>query len=213
MSSHSGLWRFCRNTVTPNAEPNATVVRNFTSFGTTMPKLLEETKNNCAQLALIKEFHEENPDNSSTIFSESHRRKMFAHWVKGETAEFQNLKSTFEELVLVGHTRRAIASTPIYIDPTKVADIRKNRTFGNALQEVRANETTHYFVIPEIVQAAIFKEWNVTRYMPKLMWPYARDLGLPGYVLNENNIILQLVPPKPPKQRKAYGYEYIPQSK
>lgn len=61
---------------------------------------------------------------------------------------------------------------------------------------------------------AIFEGWSEKHLVPKLFWPYARDLGIPAYVLNEKRVILQLVPPIPPKKGKQEnGYEYISNSK
>ena len=91
--------------------------------------------------------------------------------------------------------------------------IQVRNTFGQALQKVPVNGTSYFFVIPEAAQMAIFEGWNDKRYVPKLFWPYAKDLGIPAYVLNEQRVILQLMPPYPPRKgRQANGYDYLPNS-
>uniref|UniRef100_A0A1A9ZNI3 Uncharacterized protein n=1 Tax=Glossina pallidipes TaxID=7398 RepID=A0A1A9ZNI3_GLOPL len=215
MSSHSGLWRFCRFTVTPNALPSANVVRNFTSIAYQNPSTLHEAKMNCSKLDFIEEFSSLIVDKPLVNFTEAARKRMFAHWVRNEEPEFQTLKNAFQSIVLSTTEARndldPIEAKPIPIDPLDIRSIQGLRVFGAALQKVLVNSTHYYFVIPETAQAAIFEGWNEKRFVPKLFWPFARDLGLPAFVLNDDRVILQLVPPKPPKKgRQANGYDYIP---
>lgn len=214
MSSHSGLWRFCRNTIAPNALPNANVVRNFTSIAYQNPSMINDAKTNCSKLGFIKDFREEFVDDPLLNFTEAAKRRMFAHWVQKDEIEFQTFKKAFQDLVLSTQEAKndliPIDAKPIAIDPSNIQNIERNNLFGNALQKVLVNATSYYFVIPETAQAAIFEGWNEKRYVPRLFWPFARDLGLPAFVLNNDRVILQLMPPTPPKKGKqANGYEYV----
>lgn len=215
MSSHSGLWRFCRNTAIPTPLKDADVVRNFTAFAIQNPTVLREAQRNCSRLDFIKEFsraeiHHVPMEN----FTEEARQRMFAHWVQDDKVAFNKMRAEFNRLVLATQEVRdglvAIDAKPRIVDPVDVQGIINKNIFGKALQTVVVNGTNYYFVIPETAQAAMFKGWNEKPYVPRLFWPYVRELDLPGYVLDENRIILQLVPPKPPKsgrQNKHYKYE------
>lgn len=218
VSSHSGLWKFCRNTITPTALPNANVVRNITSIAFQNPNVISEAKNNCSHLPFIKEFKNEIVDAPMVNFTEAAKRRMFAHWVLKDEMEFQTFKKAFHDLVLSTPEAKIeidpIDAKPIPIDPLNVSYIEGNKIFGKALQKVVINGSAYNFVIPEMAQAAIFEGWSDKRYVPRLFWPYARDLGLPAFVLNEERVILQLMPPYPPKKgNKANGYEYTYTSK
>lgn len=217
MSSHSGLWRFCRNTISPNALPNANVVRNFTSIAYQNPNMINDAKTNCSKLPFIKEFRNEIVELPLVNFTEAAKKRMFAHWVQKDEAEFQTFKKAFHEFVLSTPEAKneviPIDAQPIGIDPLNVRNIEGNKIFGSALQKVLINATSYYFVIPEMAQAAIFEGWNEKRFVPRLLWPFARDLDLPAFVLNDDRVILQLMPPNPPKKGKiANGYEYVPTS-
>lgn len=218
MSSHSGLWRFCRYTVTPNALPNANVVRNFTSIAYQSLSTLNDAKLNASKLEFTGEFCKEEVQFPLTEFNEAARRRMFCHWVRNEADDFQKFKIAFKNLVLstteAQNDLQPVPAKPIAIDPLDVPGIQLGKIFGNALQKVMVNSTYYHFVIPETVQAAIFEGWNEKRYVLKLLWPFARELGLPAYVLDDNRVILQLVPPKPPRKgRQANGYDYVPNRK
>lgn len=164
-------------------------------------------------MPFIKEFRDEIVDMPLVNFTEAAKRRMFAHWVLRDEMEYQTFKRSFYELVLSTSEAKkhltAKETDPLAVDPLNVRFIEENKIFGNALQKVAINATTYNFVIPEIAQAVIFEGWTEKRYVPRLFWPFVRDLGLPAYVLNENGIILQLMPPHPPKRGKiANGYEY-----
>lgn len=166
----------------------------------------------------IKEFRREIVDTPLANFTDGAKRRMFAHWVSRDEMEFQTFKKAFQDLVLSTPEAKndiiPIDATPIAIDPLNVRHIEENKIFGKALQKVPVNSTIYNFVIPEMAQVAIFEGWNEKRYVPRLFWPYARDLGLPAFVLNDDRVILQLMPPYPPKKEKiANGYEYSPLSK
>ncbi|XP_036331261.1 uncharacterized protein LOC118742938 [Rhagoletis pomonella] len=215
MYSHSGLWRHCRYTTTPNALPTANVVRNITSIAYVNPSTLMDAKVNASGLDFVREFSEEIVEMPMKNFTESARRRMFAHWVRNDELEFQTFKKAFQTLVLNTNATRAeiipAQAKPIAIDPLNVRDIEARQTFGTALQKVVVNSTSYYFVIPEAAQLAIFQGWNERQYVPKLFWPYVRDLGVPAFVLNDHQVILQLVPPLPPSHgRESNGYVYQP---
>ncbi|CAD7015291.1 unnamed protein product [Ceratitis capitata] len=215
MDSHSGLWRYCRHTKTPNALPTANVVRNFTSIAYVNPVTLMDAKLNASQLDFVRKFSEEFVDTPLTNFTESAKQRMFAHWVRNDIVEFEEFKKIFEKLVLNTTAARPeivpVAEKPIVIDPLNVRAIESRKIFGSALKKVMVDSTFYYFVIPEVAQMAIFEGWNEKQYVPKLFWPYVRDLGVPAYVLDENQVILQLVPPQPPSRgREANGYVYQP---
>ncbi|XP_073844894.1 uncharacterized protein isoform X2 [Musca autumnalis] len=214
MSSHSGLWRFCRNTVIPSPLKDADVVRNFTSFAIQNPTVLREAQRNCSRLDFIKEFSKVEVQFPLTNFTEEARQRMFAHWVLDDRHTFTKFKDEFYRLVLSTKEARdeliAIDAKPRIIDPVDVKGIISKDIFGKALQTVVVNGTNYYFVIPETAQMAMFKGWNERAYVPRLFWPYAKELNLPAYVLDEDRVILQLVPPKPTKhakQSKYYKYE------
>ncbi|EDW36218.1 GL16795 [Drosophila persimilis] len=81
MSSHSGLWRHCRNTIVPNALTNAQVVRNFSSMSYTSQTNINDAKRNLSHMDFVKQFAEEKL-NETDSFTESARRRMFAHWAR-----------------------------------------------------------------------------------------------------------------------------------
>ncbi|XP_067630926.1 uncharacterized protein [Eurosta solidaginis] len=218
MYSHSGLWRYCRYTTTPNALLTANVVRNFTSIAYVNPTTLVDAKTNASKLDFVREFSQEIIKEPMHNFTESAKRRMFAHWVRNDEEQFQIFKKAFHDLVLNTNAIRAetvpAQAKPIPIDPLDVHEIEARKTFGSALQKVIVNSTSYYFVIPEAAQLAIFSGWNERPYVLKLFWPYCRDLGIPAFVLNEHQVILQLVPPLPPhKGREANGYVYQPQER
>ncbi|XP_037941759.1 uncharacterized protein LOC119674678, partial [Teleopsis dalmanni] len=218
MASHSGLWRHCRETKTPNALPNSTVIRNFTSFAFTNVGLVNNAKMNMSHMEFIDDFRYENVTFPLKNFTQEAKKRMFAHWIRNDEPEFQTLKAAFQSLELSSEkSRKALnpsSAKPIAINPLDIQNAKERKTFGNALQEVVVNSTNYNFVIPESGQAAIFENWNKIDQVLNLLWAYFRDLGIPPYVLNENGVVLQLVPPIPPKkQRLAYGYDYVPSSK
>jgi len=218
MNSHSGLWRHCRYTITPNALPNANVVRNFTSIAYQNPTVINDAKMNASHLPFAKEFLDEPVEFPLTNFTEREKRRMFAHWLRNDELEFITFKNAFNIFVMSDAEAKEdltpINAKAIHVNPLDVVSIRSFRIFENALQNVTLNGTSYLFVIPEPAQLAIFEGWQEKRYVPKLFWPFVRDLGLPGYVTNNDRIILQLVPPNPPKKgRQANGYDYVPNRK
>ncbi|XP_030559982.1 uncharacterized protein LOC115762046 isoform X1 [Drosophila novamexicana] len=214
MNSHSGLWRHCRNTIVPNALSNAQVVRNFSSMSYTSQSYINDAKRNLTHMDFIRSFAEEKLDGSGN-FTEPARRRMFAHWARGEEEEFQTFRSAFHKLVMSTeanqHEFNATALKPIPIDPLDVSGIIRRRTFGSALQRVKYNNTWSYYVIPEMAQQCIFSNWTDYPLVVRLLGTYIRDIGIPAFVLNEERVILILVPPLPPKRggQTAY-YSYIP---
>lgn len=213
MSSHSGLWRHCRNTIVPNAMSNAQVVRNFSSMSYTSQTNINEAKRNLSQMDFIKEFAHEKLETSDN-FTESARRHMFAHWVRGEDMEFQTLRHAFRTLVMNTEENQrqfnATAIKPIPINPLDVQGIIERNTFGSALQRVKYNNTWSYYVIPEVAQLAIFRNWTDYPLVVRLLGTYIRDISIPAYVLNDERVILILVPPLPPKKGQPAYYSYIP---
>ncbi|KAH8401250.1 hypothetical protein KR009_004030 [Drosophila setifemur] len=215
MSSHSGLWRHCRNTIVPNALSNAQVVRNFSSMSYVSQTNINEAKRNLSHMDFIKEFARENLE-SGNNFTESARRRMFAHWARGEDEEFHQLRNDFRSLVMSTEDNQrqfnATAYKPIAIDPLDVKGIIARKTFGLALQRVKYNNTWSYYVIPEVAQLAIFSNWTDYPLVVRLLGTYIRDIGIPAYVLNDERVILILVPPLPPKKRggQTSFYGYIP---
>ncbi|XP_017049911.1 uncharacterized protein LOC108093999 isoform X2 [Drosophila ficusphila] len=213
MSSHSGLWRHCRNTIVPNAMSNAQVVRNFSSMSYTSQSNINEAKRNLSHMDFIKEFAQEKLDTSEN-FTEAARRHMFAHWARGEDEEFQALRNAFRTLVMsTEENQRQINATtikPIPIDPLDVKGIIARNTFGSALQRVKYNNTWSYYVIPEVAQLAIFSNWTDYPLVVRLLGTYIRDINIPAYVLNDERVILILVPPLPPKRGQPASYTYIP---
>ncbi|XP_016994584.1 uncharacterized protein [Drosophila takahashii] len=213
MSSHSGLWRHCRNTIVPNALGNAQVVRNFSSMSYTSQTNINEAKRNLSHMDFIKEFAQEKLETSEN-FTESARRHMFAHWVRGEDEEFQALRNAFRSLVMnTEENQRQFNATnakPIEISPLDVKGIIDRKTFGSALQRVKYNNTWSYYVIPEVAQLAIFSNWTDFPLVVRLLGTYIRDINIPAYVLNDERVILILVPPLPPKKGETAYYTYIP---
>ncbi|XP_017078686.1 uncharacterized protein LOC108112867 isoform X2 [Drosophila eugracilis] len=213
MSSHSGLWRHCRNTIVPNALSNAQVVRNFSSMSYTSQTNINEAKRNLSHMDFIKDFAQEKLDTSDN-FTESARRHMFAHWVRGEDEEFQTLRNAFRTLVMnTDENQRqfnATANKPIPINPLDVNGIIERKTFGSALQRVKYNNTWSYYVIPEVAQLAIFTNWTDYPLVVRLLGTYIRDINIPAYVLNDERVILILVPPLQPKKGQPTYYTYIP---
>lgn len=214
MSSHSGLWRHCRNTIIPTALPDARVVRNFTSIAFVNSALINDAKTNISQTDYIQRFLDNEVTFPLTNFTNSAKEKMFAHWVRNDQEEFVMYKKLYKETCCSSITKSLfpIESLPIVVNPVAISEAEKS--FGRSLQKVLINSTLYYFVIPEQVQNVIFESWNQRWLIPKLLWPYARDLDMSAYTLNEDNIILQLIPPKPPRRgRLANGYEYNTNSK
>ncbi|KAL7735526.1 hypothetical protein ACLKA6_010558 [Drosophila palustris] len=214
MSSHSGLWRHCRNTIVPNALSNAQVVRNFSSMSYTSQSLINDAKRNLSHMDFIKDFAEEKLDGSDT-FSENARRRMFAHWARGEDEDFQTFRNAFHKLVMSTELSQrefnATATKPIPIDPLDVKGIIARNTFGSALQRVKYNNTWSYYVIPEVAQQSIFTNWTNYPLVVRLLGTYIRDIGIPAFVLNEDRVIMILVPPLPPKKGgQTANYSYIP---
>lgn len=214
MSSHSGLWRHCRNTIVPNALSNAQVVRNFSSMSYTSQTNINEAKRNLSHMDFIKEFAKEKLDTGDN-FTEAARRHMFAHWARGEDEDFQTLRTAFRTIVMSTEDNQrqfnATTNKPIPIDPLDVKGIITRGTFGSALQRVKYNNTWSYYVIPEVAQLAIFSNWTNYPLVVRLLGTYIRDIGIPAYVLNDERVLLILVPPLPPKRGgQSAFYSYIP---
>ncbi|XP_033253374.1 uncharacterized protein LOC117192738 isoform X1 [Drosophila miranda] len=217
MSSHSGLWRHCRDTIVPNALTNAQVVRNFSSMSYTSQTNINDAKRNLSHMDFVKHFAEEKLKklNETDSFTESARRRMFAHWARGEEEEFQTFRNAFRKLVMSTEENQrqfnATAIKPIPIDPLDVNGIIARKTFGSALQRVKYNNTWSYYVIPEVAQEAIFSNWTNYPLVVRLLATYIRDINIPVFVLNDERVILILVPPLPPKRggHTAF-YSYIP---
>lgn len=217
MSSHSGLWRHCRNTIVPNALSNAQVVRNFSSMSYTSQTNINEAKRNLSHMDFIKEFAKEKLDTGDN-FTEAARRHMFAHWARGEDEDFQTLRNAFRSIVMSTEENQrqfnATSNKPIPIDPLDVKGITTRGTFGSALQRVQYNNTWSYYVIPEVAQLAIFSNWTNYPLVVRLLGTYIRDIGIPAYVLNDERVLLILVPPLPPKRGgQSAFYSYIPNRK
>ncbi|XP_068144046.1 uncharacterized protein [Drosophila tropicalis] len=214
MSSHSGLWRHCRNTIVPNALSNAQVVRNFSSMSYTSQTNINDARRNLSHMEFIRQFALESLDESNE-FTESARRRMFAHWARGEEDDFQMFRSAFHKLIMSTEAGQrdynATANKPIPIDPLDVSGIIKRKTFGAALQRVKYNNTWSYYVIPEIAQQAIFSNWTDYPLVVRLLGTYIRDIGIPAFVLNDERVILILTPPLPPSRGgQTAFYSYIP---
>ncbi|XP_062133953.1 uncharacterized protein LOC133844121 isoform X1 [Drosophila sulfurigaster albostrigata] len=214
MSSHSGLWRHCRNSIVPNALSNAQVVRNFSSMSYTSQTLINDAKRNLSHMEFIRNFAAEKLEPSDN-FTEAARRHMFAHWARGEEEEFQTYRTAFHKLVISAelgqHELNATLAKPIEINPLDVKGIIDRKTFGTALQKVKYNNTWSYYVIPEVAQLSIFGNWTEYPLVVRLLGTYIRDIGIPAYVLNDERVILILVPPKPPKGGgQTNFYSYIP---
>lgn len=210
LSSHSGLWRVCRHTTLPYAMPNSQVARNFTSIAFQSPQLINEARRSLSDLDFIQEYLRKEIDMPLENFTDVAREKMFAYWTLNDDTNFNILKESFHSIVIDKNLKQQpINAKAIIIDPLNLTAL--NQIFGNALISIHINDTNYNFVIPEIIQEAIFKNWNRHPSVPKLLWPYSKDLDLSPTVLNKQNVILQLVPPKPPKSgRFEHGYEYVP---
>lgn len=217
MSSHSGLWRHCRNTIVPNALSNAQVVRNFSSMSYTSQSNINDAKRNLSHTEFIRQFAQERLDGSEN-FTEIARRRMFAHWARGEEDDFQHFRNAFHKLVMNTEANQreynATGHKPIPINPLEVNEIIERKTFGSALQRVKYNDMWSYYVIPEMAQQAIFSNWTDYPWVVRLLGTYIRDVGIPAYVLNPERVILILVPPLPPKKgHQTKFYSYIPYRK
>jgi len=174
---------------------------------------INEAKRNLSHMDFIKQFAQEKLEPADN-FTESARRHMFAHWVRGEDEEFQTLRNAFRALVMNTEENQrqfnATAIKPIPINPLDVQGIIERKTFGSALQRVKYNNTWSYYVIPEVAQLAIFSNWTDFPLVVRLLGTYIRDINIPAYVLNDERVILILVPPLPPKRGQPAYYTYIP---
>ncbi|XP_055839756.1 uncharacterized protein LOC129907504 [Episyrphus balteatus] len=212
MYSHSGLWRHCRITQLPNALKNATVARNFTSIAYQSPASVNDAKFNITDVEFVKSFLTHEVTFPLQNFTDAAKERMFAHWIRNEQELFQEFKKAFWSLELANEkiALTPIDSKPIQVNPLDVPGLEAQKVFGQALQQVVVDNLTYFFVIPIPAQRAMFNGWNEKRLVPKLYWPYVRDLDIPAYVMNEHRVILQLIPPKPPKKGGIKnGYDYI----
>ncbi|KAL5274976.1 hypothetical protein ACFFRR_001152 [Megaselia abdita] len=212
MSSHSGLWRHCRYTTIPYALPDARVGRNFTSIAFQTPSNIIDAKLNISKEPYINDFLDVNASFPINDFNDNIKRRMFAHWVRNDEM-FIDFKKEFLGFIstLPKFNIPLKDEPPILLRPD---DINTKTKFGDSLMEVKINNTDYFIIAPSAARIAIFDGWNGHLYVPKLFWPYARDLNIPAYVTNNEGYILQLVPPKPPKNTKnANGYEYTPNRK
>lgn len=212
MSSHSGLWCHCRYTSIPYALPAARVARNFTSIAFQTPSTIIDAKLNISKEAYIDNFLNVNNTGSINDFTDDIKRRMFALWVKNDPV-FNEYKQAFLSHIsaLPENNIPVKDEGPILLKST---DINTNRIFGDSLLEVKINNTDYFIIAPKAARTAIFDNWNDRLYVPKLFWPYVKDLNISAYVTNTDGYILLLVPPKPPKHKKnANGYEYTPNSK
>lgn len=212
MSSHSGLWRHCRYTSSPYALPDARVARNFTSIAFQTQTNLIDAKMNISREPYIGEFLDNEVSFPIENFTDAVKQRMFAHWVRNDE-KFKEFKQEFKSY-MAGLPECNIPlknEPPIIVKPD---DIITKTKFGEALMDVKINNTDYFIVAPTAARLAIFNGWNERRAVPKLFWPFVRDLNIGAFVTNDNGNILLLVPPKPPKNKKqANGYEYSPQRK
>lgn len=212
MSSHSGLWRHCRITQLPNALKTATVARNITSIAYQSPTSISDAKLNISQSDFIKNFLSNELPTPLVNFTEEAKQRMFAHWVRNDHDLFQEFKKAFWSLELANEKLAItpIDAKPIQVNPLDVIGMLTTKIFGDALIQAVVDNINYYFVIPLPAQRAMFSGWNDQKMVPKLYWPFVRDLDIPAYVLDENRVILQLIPPKPPKKGgQKNGYDYI----
>lgn len=136
---------------------------------------------------------------------------MFARWVKNDT-KFLDFKREFNNYI----SALGIKSSPNEAPPVELKsnDINTKTIFGESVLEVKINNTDLFIIAPTLARIAIFNGWNERRYVPKLFWPYAKDLDIAAYVTNNDGNRLHLIPPKPPKDKKhTNGFDYTPNSK
>ncbi|XP_055379744.1 uncharacterized protein LOC129610937 isoform X2 [Condylostylus longicornis] len=207
----------CRSTSTPVAIEFENVVINVSSIAYKTVNNQNEAKRILAEKETTKEIiNNKNFSMQMDTFTELAKEKMFVYWILNDQKNFGFMKDSFKSLVLdKNYNKKPKKAKAIIIDPTNVTDLYNRKVFGDALIKVISSEVSYNLVIPEACQAALFKNWDEYQQTPKLISHYCRDLGIAPTVLNNDGVVLQLVPPLPPKKGKGIQgyYDYIKNDK
>lgn len=193
LTSHLGLWRFCRYTVEPTKLANSSEPQNFTTFSLTNITQINALKKTIAEddpfiLHVTKGV--QLPDRITNIDNDF-RQLMFAHWILDHEQDFKKLKSEYKR---VG-------------SPTNVSAVRE--IVESTLSPVTVNGSQINVIVPKGLQNALFADWEDHRHVLPLLGQYAKELEIPIFMANSNRTQDLIQPPLPPEKGKvANGYVY-----
>ena len=222
MSSHSGLWRICRNSLVPLILAQSSAARNFTTLSLNNLTLISQLKSQESKTAYfqtaIENFDLNEPINE---IDDNFRRALFAHWLKNDS-HFSDLKSQFHKLVAknqvqeeVAQTRHEVVSATgnsnlMLLNPMNVSAVKE--TIGAALSTIFVNGTYVNVIVPEALRNALFNDWEEKSSVLQLMWAFAKDMEVSIAMTNSNGTTRYIIQPPPPPRRgkTANGYEYKP---
>lgn len=225
LSSHQGIWKVCRYVLSPIALSNVSVARNFSLIAWTNQVRIDQAKNDISNKDYILKFLKHKTDetlNTSDI-NEPFRRALFATWITNDS-DFPIYRSTFYELmnkklandieVSVGEgvTKKKITGEEL-INPTDLKAVKD--IVGASLETVSINNTVINILLPEMLNTALFVNWEEKDNIIYLLGAFARDMKIDTHIISPEGVRYVIRPPLPPKKSfsQANGYEYRPTSK
>lgn len=213
LSSHSGLWKICRYTITPTAL-GSHITRNFTTLGYSNPLRVSELKKKIGGMDYITEFLDNDwPQSNITELDDSFRQQLFGSWVVNDVHRFQSLKAIHKNVVSInpsigtltkaGHT----GSERKMVNPSNTTLIEM---YGGVLTPVKVNGTSLNVIIPDGLRYVLFEGWEEKPDIEKLLWQFSKDMNISAYVVTPNGTEVIFKPPRPSSSRtkSENGFEY-----
>jgi hypothetical protein len=213
-SSHSGLWKTCRYSLTPHILPNSTAARNFTTLAYTNPNKIFNLKSELAKQPYIDEFLAEKIDlddvDEVNEVDNNFLQHLFGYWVREQTTQFTKFKNVYKKLT--PQIKTPARKKLVMINPTNITAV--NETIGGALSTVVINNTNIHVIVPYNLRQALFDDWEERDKVVYLLWQYSKDMDIVFSMENMDGHKYIIMPPKPPKKGKiGSGYEYLSTSK
>lgn len=213
MSSHTGLWRLCRTTLTPFLLLNSTLPQLLTNLIITNATEIDRLKKDIATEAYIDEYQRtlNIPIENVTVIDNRFKQALFANWIR-DTGDFAKIKDKYKSLA---HTTNATASgakskkhSHIVIPSNDLEHIY--RVFGMNPITVQSNTSKEARVlVPRNLQLALFNEWPQKYRVVYLLGRFAKDMDLNTNIVLANGTKLVLRPPNPPaKGKRNADYRY-----
>lgn len=214
LSSHSGLWKICRYTVTPVAL-GSHITRNFTTLGYSNPvKVSEYKKRIISNSDYIADFMANDwPQSNITELDNSFRQQLFASWVSNDMNRFEALKAIHKNILtnnpnIGSPTKAGVPGERKMVNPSNISLIEM---YGGVLTPVKINATTSLnVIIPDGLRYVLFEGWEEKPDIEKLLWQFSKDMNISAYVVTPNGTEVIFKPPRPSSSRVKVenGFEY-----
>lgn len=212
MSSHSGLWKICRYTITPTAL-GSHIARNFTTLGLSNPAKINELKKRIAHSDFIVDFLAHDfPQSNITELDDPFRQQLFASWVSDDANRFDQLKAIHTNVLQnnpsIGSLARAgMPGERRMVNPSNTSLIEM---YGGVLTPVKVNGTSFNVIIPDGLRHVLFEGWEERADVEKLLWQFSKDMEISAWVVTPSGTEVIFKPPRPSSSRVKIenGFEY-----